>query len=100
MNNTYGIPVLSPQQAADALDALNRPGGGRDQVLACKALQAQYDPNNYGNNVTVDNTCVNAINFGLYYVEGPGEATGVSIPNLPLPPYPTPPHLLTLFTSA
>jgi hypothetical protein len=79
VNNTYGISVLSPAAGAAALDAFYRPGGGRDLTTACTALQAQYDPDNYGNNLTVNGVCLDAINYGLAYVEGPGEGgNGVS----------------------
>ncbi len=73
VNNTYGIKAITDAQGADALDAFYRPGGGRDQTIACKALQAQYDPNNYGKNVTVNDICNQAIFYGLAFVYGPYE---------------------------
>ncbi|OIW29530.1 alpha/beta-hydrolase [Coniochaeta ligniaria NRRL 30616] len=81
VNNTYGIKAISDAQAADALNAFYQPGGARDQTIACKALQAQYDPNDYGNNLTVNNICNQAIYYGLAYVYGPYEAFSNRHPN-------------------
>ena len=61
VNNTYGIEAISQAEADAALDYLDKPGGTRDQFKNCRALQQQYDPNNYGNNQTVNGVCLQAV---------------------------------------
>ncbi|KAB5575722.1 carboxypeptidase S1 [Coniochaeta sp. 2T2.1] len=73
VNNTYGIPAISQAEADQALDYLNKPGGTRDQFNACRALQQQYDPNNYGNNLTVNGVCLQALSNYAAFVYGPYE---------------------------
>lgn len=79
VNNTYGINAITDAEAAQALNAFDQPGGGRDLALACEALQAQYDPNNYGNNLTVNNFCQQAVNYNLGYVYYPYETSPTAV---------------------
>ena len=59
-NNTYGIKTINESLynagRANWLD----PGQCRDQILACQALAAQYDPDFTGGNFSVNEACDNA----------------------------------------
>ncbi|EME82559.1 uncharacterized protein MYCFIDRAFT_78999 [Pseudocercospora fijiensis CIRAD86] len=73
-NNTYGLQVLPDDVYAAAKEAWGAEGGARDQLLACRKLGDQYDPDFLGLNDTVNAVCANAtLTYGLY-VQAPYNA--------------------------
>lgn len=56
-NNTYGLHTMTPAQYKRASSAFNQRGGCRDQILRCRQLATQLDPQNHGNNPTVNTFC-------------------------------------------
>ena len=70
-NNTYGLQIINRAVYNQAVLDNIEPGGCIDQIHTCQSLAAQGDPNNYGNNVTVNAACLGADNFCQNYVAGP-----------------------------
>lgn len=86
VNNTYGIQAYDQSVAEQVIQNMVEPGGCGDQGRYCKELQDASDPDNYGNNETVNNACLAAFGGCWENVYGPYEAlSGVSRHN-PLPP--------------
>jgi carboxypeptidase C (cathepsin A) len=56
-NNTYGLHTISQAHYTRTTMAFNQKGGCRDQILRCRQLAAQLDPQNSGNNPTVNTFC-------------------------------------------
>ncbi|KAI9852598.1 MAG: hypothetical protein M1838_000252 [Thelocarpon superellum] len=69
-NNTYGIEAINQSSYEAALEAFHQPGGCRDQILKCRSLAAEADPNSFGNNPDVDNACRAAGDYCSDKVEG------------------------------
>ncbi|KAI0142615.1 serine carboxypeptidase [Hypoxylon sp. NC0597] len=70
-NNTYGLETVNQTIYQGMVDALERPGGCRDQIDDCRALSVVYDPDNIGVNDTVNRVCSDAETFCSNYVRGP-----------------------------
>ncbi|OTA54958.1 serine carboxypeptidase [Hypoxylon sp. EC38] len=70
-NNTYGLETVNQTIYQEMVDALERPGGCRDQINDCRALSVVYDPDNTGVNDTVNKVCSDAETFCSSYVRGP-----------------------------
>ncbi|KAI1084335.1 serine carboxypeptidase [Whalleya microplaca] len=70
-NNTYGIETVNETIYLQMVDALERPGGCRDQVNTCREVALLYDPENIGINETVNEICSDAENFCSNNVRGP-----------------------------
>ena len=69
-NNTYGIQAIDKATYQTALDDWSKPESGcLARILECQALEAQGDPNNYGNNSTVSDACYQAIYICSNYVD-------------------------------
>lgn len=62
-NNTYGIQTVNESVYNNMMDAYSRSGGCRDQIDACRAVSAVYDPDNIGLNATVNQVCAAAETF-------------------------------------
>lgn len=56
-NNTYGLQAISKKVYEKALDLWSKKGGCQDSIQQCRALADAYDPNDYGNNATVNEAC-------------------------------------------
>ncbi|KAI9832790.1 MAG: hypothetical protein M1819_004010 [Sarea resinae] len=69
-NNTYGIETINQTVYEAAVDAFERPGGCKDLIISCRALAAEGDPTNQGNNATVNDVCGDANIFCSNVVEG------------------------------
>lgn len=74
VNNTYGIKAYDDSVAEQIVDNLNQPDGCKDRTGYCVAQQAAFDPNNYGNNDTVNNICLGVFSWCWENVYGPFEA--------------------------
>ncbi|XXG97922.1 hypothetical protein Hte_004238 [Hypoxylon texense] len=70
-NNTYGLETVNETVYLAMVDALERPGGCRDQIDDCRALALVYDPDNVGVNETVNRVCSSAETFCSSEVRGP-----------------------------
>ncbi|KAF1988772.1 carboxypeptidase S1-like protein B [Aulographum hederae CBS 113979] len=70
-NNTYGIQSVNESTYNYMVDALNRPGGCRDQINECRSLASKYDPTNQGFNDGVNLVCQAAESFCSSEVRGP-----------------------------
>ncbi|KAI0900235.1 serine carboxypeptidase [Annulohypoxylon nitens] len=70
-NNTYGLETVNETIYLQMVDALDRPGGCRDQINDCRALALVYDPDNIGINDTVNEVCSDAETFCSNNVRGP-----------------------------
>ncbi|KAI1762779.1 carboxypeptidase S1-like protein B [Hypoxylon sp. FL1150] len=70
-NNTYGLETVNETLYLQMVDALERPGGCRDQINDCRALALVYDPSNIGINDTVNKVCSDAETFCSSDVRGP-----------------------------
>jgi hypothetical protein len=53
-NNTYGIEAINRTVYESSLRAFNEPGGVKELIQKCRALAAEGDPENQGNNATVN----------------------------------------------
>jgi carboxypeptidase D len=97
VNNTYNIKAYPDSVAAAATTAFYQPGGCRDQATTCRGLQAASDPNNNGNDPSVNGVCLGAVAYCLGLVYGPFETTsnrnpfdiGHTIPDSFPPPFAT-----------
>jgi hypothetical protein len=69
-NNTYGIQAINRTLYEDSMTAFTKPGGVRELIETCRALAAEGDPENQGNNATVNDAC-SAANDATWDVEGP-----------------------------
>ena len=69
-NNTYGIEAINRTVYDAAMNSFAKPGGVRYLIEMCRALAAEGDPENRGNNATVNEACSFA-NDATWYVEGP-----------------------------
>lgn len=79
VNNTYGIKAYDDSVAAQIAEEFAQPGGCKDQAQYCLQLQAASDPDNHGNNETVNGVCLVAFAGCWENVYGPYEAfSGVS----------------------
>ncbi|KAI0182161.1 serine carboxypeptidase [Hypoxylon sp. FL1284] len=70
-NNTYGLETVNETVYLAMVDALERPGGCRDQINDCRALARVDDPDNIGINETVNKVCSDAETFCSDYVRSP-----------------------------
>lgn len=59
-NNTYGIQLIAEDVYKAGLQDWTRPKGCRDQIIACRDLGDQYDPDVTAANDTVNAACVAA----------------------------------------
>jgi carboxypeptidase D len=75
-NNTYGFQAMSK---ADYEALLVNPTACTALVDKCQQLAASYDPNNYGNNVTINSACSSAYGYCYLYVEADFLKSGVSL---------------------
>ena len=69
-NNTYGIEAINKTVYDEAMAAFTAPGGVRELIQTCRQLAADSDPENQGNNMTVNVACMNASD-ATYDMEGP-----------------------------
>ncbi len=69
-NNTYGIKAINRTVYDQTMTAFTEPGGVRELIETCRALAAEGDPENQGNNATVNDAC-SAANDATYDIEGP-----------------------------
>ena len=74
-NNTYGIKAINQSQYDDSRANWLDKGQCRDQILACQALSAQYDPDFAGGNSSVNDACFNA-SQNCYYDAAYPETSG------------------------
>ncbi|KAI5864095.1 serine carboxypeptidase [Durotheca rogersii] len=70
-NNTYGIQAVNESVYLQMVDALERPGGCRDQIDECRALARARDPENRGVSSEVNEACSAAETFCSNEVRGP-----------------------------
>ncbi|KAI5779171.1 Alpha/Beta hydrolase protein [Geopyxis carbonaria] len=70
-NNTYGIQAINETMYDGAIDALERPGGCRDQIMDCRRLAAALDPDDDGAVARVNAVCAAADSTCTTAVEGP-----------------------------
>ncbi|KAF2667173.1 putative serine carboxypeptidase [Microthyrium microscopicum] len=70
-NNTYGIQAIDQETYQEAVTAYSAPGGCRDQILDCRTIAAQLDPDNTGVNTQVNSVCRKATNACNADVESP-----------------------------
>ncbi|KAL4890087.1 Alpha/Beta hydrolase protein [Aspergillus ambiguus] len=70
-NNTYGIQTINKTVYENAMKAWSKPGGCKDQILECRRLAAEGDPQMFGNNATVNRACSKADQYCSNQVEGP-----------------------------
>ncbi|KAF2725995.1 carboxypeptidase S1-like protein B [Polychaeton citri CBS 116435] len=70
-NNTYGIQTVDETVYEDMIDSLYREGGCRYQINDCRELAGISDPDDLGNNATVNDVCEAAETFCSNYVRGP-----------------------------
>ncbi|KAL5360366.1 Alpha/Beta hydrolase protein [Aspergillus floccosus] len=70
-NNTYGIETINKTVYDAAMRAWSKPGGCKDQILECRRLAAEGDPQMFGNNATVNKVCGKADQYCSNQVEGP-----------------------------
>ncbi|KAM0720596.1 hypothetical protein Q7P37_004732 [Cladosporium fusiforme] len=95
-NNTYDLHTISEDEYHEALDNFTKPDGCRDQILQCRALGAQYDPDELNLNSTVNEICAAATIYCFTNVLGAYSASGRSpfdianqLPNPYPPAWPT-----------
>ncbi|KAL6241242.1 hypothetical protein RBB50_011921 [Rhinocladiella similis] len=69
-NNTYGIKAINQSIYDTAMKSFTSPGGVRELIETCRALGAEGDPENQGNNATVNDACAEA-NDATWDLEGP-----------------------------
>lgn len=69
-NNTYGIQTINETMYEKAMHAWSKPDGCKDQIVACRKLAVEGDPNMTGSNTTVNQACQNASDFCSNEVEG------------------------------
>ena len=70
-NNTYGIQAIDQSLYQEGVDAYNEPDSGcRDLILKCRSLAAEGDPYFIGLNQTVNDACMDAVNFCNAKIEG------------------------------
>ncbi|KAI1381072.1 serine carboxypeptidase [Hypoxylon crocopeplum] len=70
-NNTYGLETVNETVYLGMVDALEKPGGCADQILNCRNLALEYDPENIGINNTVNEVCSDAETYCSNFVRGP-----------------------------
>ncbi|KAF9890986.1 hypothetical protein FE257_005243 [Aspergillus nanangensis] len=70
-NNTYGIETINKTVYDLAMDAWSKPGGCKDQIVECRRLASEGDPEMHGNNDTVNAVCSKANDSCSNQVEGP-----------------------------
>lgn len=70
-NNTYGIQSINETVFSKAMKDFTKAGGCRDLIVKCRNLAAQSDPDNLGNNQTVNTACSDAGDYCQNKVEGP-----------------------------
>lgn len=69
-NNTYGIEAINQTIYEAAMSAFEGPGGVRELIETCRRLASESDPENQGNNATVNEACV-AASDATSAMEGP-----------------------------
>lgn len=70
LNNTYGIKTINQSVYDAAMKSFTEPGGVQVLIETCRALAAEGDPGNQGNNSTVNDACAEA-NDATWDMEGP-----------------------------
>jgi carboxypeptidase D len=68
-NNTYNIQAINRTVYEAAMTRFTEAGGVRDMIETCRALAAEGDPENQGNNATVNDACA-AANDATWDIEG------------------------------
>ncbi|OCT51282.1 Carboxypeptidase S1 B [Cladophialophora carrionii] len=69
-NNTYDIQAINRTVYDATLARFTEPGGVRELIETCRTLAAEGDPENQGNNATVNEACA-AANDATWDIEGP-----------------------------
>ncbi|KAJ9606535.1 hypothetical protein H2200_008543 [Cladophialophora chaetospira] len=69
-NNTYGIQAINRTTYDASMTSFTKAGGVRELIETCRALAAEGDPENQGNNATVNDAC-SAANEATGEVENP-----------------------------
>jgi hypothetical protein len=69
-NNTYGVKAINRTVYESSLRAFNEAGGVKELIQKCRTLAAEGDPENRGNNATVNQACSDA-NDATGAVENP-----------------------------
>ena len=100
-NNTYGIQLINETTYVESLRGFAEPGGCLDRVSRCRALVAEGDPDFNGNNVTVNEACVDVNIYCLFSYAYPlFESSGRSFDDIAiLRPNFVPPRYYTGFLS-
>lgn len=70
-NNTYGVQAYPQTVADNVTEALEGPGGCREQATACQELAIKLDPENSGTDPQVQAVCEPAALFCSLSVYGP-----------------------------
>jgi len=60
-NNTYGLSIITKEQAQQKIKDAKALGGCLDKVQQCRALADQQDPQGVGNNAQVNTQCYAAL---------------------------------------
>lgn len=61
-NNTYGIQLITREVYSLANFEISGPGGCLELIAKCRKAATAGDPNDFGNNKTVDRICLQATN--------------------------------------
>ena len=80
-NNTYGFQAITEAEFDSATANLTT---CKALINSCQELAAEYDPNNYGNNATVNSACSAAYRYCYLHVEVVYLTSGVYPPLFPL----------------
>lgn len=76
-NNTYNIEAITPDVYEASKLAYSQPGGCRSLTTSCRALAAEFDPDNRGNVPLVNEACISADSYCGDLVIGPYFNTNV-----------------------
>lgn len=103
-NNTYDLHILPDDVYAAAKEAWSTENGCRDQILACREAGNAYDPDGYGNNISVNQLCLAAEYYcaaNIVLLPFSSSTTRSALDFAHLSPDPSPPsYLLGFFNQA
>jgi Serine carboxypeptidase len=68
INNTYDLQAIPTSVAEEAAANFTKPAGCRDLLIRCRTLADQGDSGFRGDNLTINQACVEATSFCLPYV--------------------------------
>lgn len=82
-NNTYNTTFLPRDIYEQAKLNFTKQGGCLDQIMQCRSLANQLDPDNFGTNEQVNDLCASATQYcGLYVEDAYVEVSGVCFPDV------------------